>query len=100
MEHGFTWYYLLPHELQALLPEHTFFALIAALLVFVFALRARELARAEDPTVPEEKLGARNLPSCCLSTLSYVKATPSSEKLGASMCLILRVFSSSFFLAI
>jgi len=62
--------------LQALLPEHTFFALVAALLVIVFGLRARSaLARAEDPTVPEAKL-------------------------GASMCLILRVFSFSFFLAI
>src|SRR4029434_3244574 len=62
MEHGFTWYYLLPHGLLALLPEHTFFALIAALLVIVFALSARSaLARAEDPTIPEEKLGTRNI---------------------------------------
>jgi F-type H+-transporting ATPase subunit a len=62
MEHGFTWYYLLPHGLQALLPEHTFFALIAALIVIVFGLSARSaLARAEDPTIPEEKLGARNI---------------------------------------
>ena len=62
MEHGFTWYYLLPHGLQALLPEHTFFALIAALLVLVFALRARSaLARAQDPTVPEAKAGRTQL---------------------------------------
>ena len=41
MEHGFTWYNLLPHELQAVLPEHTFFAIIVSLLVIVFALCAR-----------------------------------------------------------
>ncbi len=62
MEHGFTWYNLLPHSLQALLPEHTFFAVVAALLVVFFALRARAaLARGLDPTVPDEKLGARNI---------------------------------------
>jgi len=62
VEHGFTWYNLLPHSLQALLPEHTFFAVVAALLVVFFALRARAaLARGLDPTVPDEKLGARNI---------------------------------------
>jgi F-type H+-transporting ATPase subunit a len=62
VEHGFTWYYFLPPGLQVLLQEHTFFAVVAALLLILFALRARsELLRAQDPTVPDEKLGARNI---------------------------------------
>ncbi|HEX4990705.1 MAG TPA: F0F1 ATP synthase subunit A [Candidatus Binatia bacterium] len=95
MEHGFTWYYLLPHELQALLPEHTFFALIAALLVFVFALRARSaLARAEDPTVPEEKLGARNFTELLLE---YVIVRQSDAIIGKAGRKYVPYFASFFF---
>lgn len=62
MEHHFTWYDLLPHDWQAVVQQHTFFALISALFVVLFAWSARRaLARAQDPVVPAENLGARNI---------------------------------------
>ena len=95
MEHGFTWYYLLPHGLQALLPEHTFFALIAALLVIVFALSARSaLARAEDPTIPEEKLGARNIVELLLE---YAIVRQSDAIIGKAGRKYVPYFASCFF---
>ena len=93
MEHGFTWYYLLPHGLQALLPEHTFFALIAALLVIVFALSARSaLARAEDPTIPEEKLGARNIVELLLEYAIVRQSDAIIGIGGAQVCALLCEF--------
>ncbi|HEY6364830.1 MAG TPA: F0F1 ATP synthase subunit A [Candidatus Binatia bacterium] len=95
MEHGFTWYYLLPHGLQSLLPEHTFFALIAALLVIVFALSARSaLARAEDPTIPEEKLGARNIVELLLE---YAIVRQSDAIIGKAGRKYVPYFASFFF---
>ena len=62
MEHPFTWYALLPHDWQANLPQHTFFALVSALFVLLFAWRGRvALARAQDPAVPAADLGTRNI---------------------------------------
>jgi F-type H+-transporting ATPase subunit a len=62
MEHPFTWFNLLPEALQHTIGDHTFFAAIAAVLLIVFAIRARgALARAQDPTVPAAELGARNI---------------------------------------
>jgi len=62
MEHPFTWYALLPTGWQHLLPEHTFFALIVAIILVLFAFRARAaLARAGDPVTPVEGVGARNI---------------------------------------
>jgi F-type H+-transporting ATPase subunit a len=62
MHHPFTWYVLLPEELQHLIGEHTFFALIAALLVLLFAVKARAaLTMAKDPVIPVKELGARNI---------------------------------------
>jgi F-type H+-transporting ATPase subunit a len=62
MEHPFTWYALLPHDWQTILPQHTFFALISALFVLLFAWRGRAaLARAQDPAIPAPDLGARNI---------------------------------------
>ena len=62
MHHPFTWYLLLPEELQHLLGEHTFFALVVALLVLLFAVKARAaLAAAKDPAIPVAELGARNI---------------------------------------
>ena len=95
MEHGFTWYYLLPHGLQSFLPEHTFFALIAALLVIVFALSARAaLARAEDPTIPEEKLGARNIVELLLE---YAIVRQSDAIIGKAGRKYVPYFASFFF---
>lgn len=62
MEHPFTWYNLLPEGLQHSLGDHTFFSVVAAILVTLFALSARvALAKAQDPTIPAEGLGARNI---------------------------------------
>jgi F-type H+-transporting ATPase subunit a len=62
MHHPFTWHALLPEGLQHLIGEHTFFALIAALLLLVFAFKARAaLATATDPVVPAVGLGVRNI---------------------------------------
>jgi F-type H+-transporting ATPase subunit a len=95
MEHGFTWYYLLPHGLQALLPEHTFFALVATLLVIVFAFSARSaLARAQDPTVPEEKLGARNVVELLLE---YAIVRQSDAIIGRAGRKYVPYFASFFF---
>ena len=62
MHHPFTWYVLLPEELQHRIGEHTFFALVAALLVLLFAVKARAaLTMAKDPVIPVAELGARNI---------------------------------------
>ena len=62
MHHPFTWYVLLPEELQHLIGEHTFFALVVALLVLLFAVKARaSLRMAKDPVIPVAELGARNI---------------------------------------
>ena len=62
MEHPFTWYNLMPAALQHAMGEHTFFALVAAALLLLFALAARSaLAKAADPLVPAEEFGSRNI---------------------------------------
>src|SRR5918999_468798 len=62
MHHPFTWYVLLPEGLQHLIGEHTFFALIGALLLLLFAFKARAaLAAAPDPVVPAAGLHARSI---------------------------------------
>ena len=62
MEHPFNWYNLLPEGLQHSVGDHTFFAIVAALLLIVFALMARgALAKAQDPAVPPAALGSRNI---------------------------------------
>lgn len=62
MEHPFTWYNLLPEALQHAIGDHTFFALIAAILLLLFAFAARgALAKAQDPAVPAAEFGARNI---------------------------------------
>jgi F-type H+-transporting ATPase subunit a len=62
MEHPYTWYNALPENLQHLFGDHTFFALTAALLLILFALKARRaLLRSSDPVVPAGELGSRNI---------------------------------------
>ncbi len=62
MEHPFTWYNLLPEGFQHVVGDHTFFAVVVALLLLWFALAARaSLLKAVDPIVPAEGLGARNI---------------------------------------
>jgi len=62
MEHRFTWYNLLPEGWQHAFGDYTFFALIAVLLLILFALSARgALAKAQDPAIPAAERGARNI---------------------------------------
>jgi len=62
MEHPFTWYNLLPESLQHSFGDHTFFAIVAAVLLILFALSARKaLAKAQDPVIPAAGLGSRNI---------------------------------------
>jgi len=62
MEHPFTWHALLPHALQEVIPLHTFFAILVALFLLLFAVKAKTaLVRASDPLVPDEELGTRNI---------------------------------------
>ncbi len=60
--HPFTWHELVSEPWYHLVPEHTFFALIAAVALLVFAVLARRaLRRAADPLIPVESLGVRNI---------------------------------------
>lgn len=62
MEHPYTWYNALPEGLQHMFGDHTFFAVVAGLLLIVFAIKARgALAKASDPVVPAAELGSRNI---------------------------------------
>ena len=95
MEHGFTWYYLLPSQLQTLIPEHTFFALVAALVLIWFAFCARmALGRAKDPTLPEDKLGPRNITELLLE---YVIVRQSDAIIGRAGRKYVPYFAGFFF---
>jgi F-type H+-transporting ATPase subunit a len=62
MEHPFTWYNLLAENLQHSFGDHTFFAIVSAVLLILFALSARKaLAEAQDPVIPAAGLGSRNI---------------------------------------
>ncbi|HMF47224.1 MAG TPA: F0F1 ATP synthase subunit A [Candidatus Saccharimonadales bacterium] len=62
MEHPFTWYNLLPEDLQHAFGDHTFFAVIAAILLILFAVKARgALVKSQDPLVPAADLDSRNI---------------------------------------
>ena len=62
MEHPFTWYNSLPGLCSMLFGDHTFFAVVAGLLLILFAIKARgALAKASDPVVPAAELGSRNI---------------------------------------
>jgi|ERR1044071_4629344 F-type H+-transporting ATPase subunit a len=62
MEHSFTWFNLMPAGLQHSIGDHTFFAIVAGLLLILFAVAARgALAKAQDPVVPASELGSRNI---------------------------------------
>lgn len=62
MEHPFTWYNLLPEEWQHAFGDHTFFAVIAAILLILFAVKARgALVKSQDPLVPAADLNSRNI---------------------------------------
>lgn len=62
MELGFTWHVLLPETLRHRVGDHTFFAVVAALILVFFSLKARSaLSNAKDPILPEAELSSRNI---------------------------------------
>ena len=62
MEHPYTWYNALPDGVQHLFGDHTFFAIVAALLLIVFASKpVQHLVMRADPVVPAAELGSRNI---------------------------------------
>lgn len=62
MEHPYTWYNALPEGVQNMIGDHTFFAVVAGLLLILFGIKARgALAKASDPVVPAAELGSRNI---------------------------------------
>jgi F-type H+-transporting ATPase subunit a len=63
MEHPFTWYdYFISSTALGVLPQHTFTAILVAVLLVVLASMARRaLARAENVVVPDSTLSLRNL---------------------------------------
>ena len=96
MEHGFTWYNLLPHEACSSSPEHTFFAIASILVGYRLCLVCAHVAllRAQDPTVPEEKLGARNIAELLLE---YVVVSQSDAIIGKAGRKYVPYFASFFF---
>ena len=96
MEHPFTWYNLLPEGLQHAIGDHTFFAIIAAILLILFAVKARgALAKAQDPVVPAAELGSRNIAEL-LVQLVVSQSDAIIGKPDASTCHFSRPFSSLF----
>jgi F-type H+-transporting ATPase subunit a len=94
MHHPFTWYVLLPEGWQQLIGEHTFFALVAALLLLLFALRARvSLQRASDPLVPAEAISARSI----AELLVQLVATQSDAIIGRQGRKYVPFFATFFF---
>ena len=70
MEHPFTWFNLLPEGLQHTIGDHTFFAIVAALVLILFAVSARgALAKSQDPAIPAAELGSRNIAELILQLI-------------------------------
>ena len=70
MEHPFTWFNLLPEGLQHPIGDHTFFAIVAVLLLIFFAFSARgALAKSQDPAIPAAELGSRNIAELILQLI-------------------------------
>ncbi len=94
MEHPFTWYNLLPENLQHSFGDHTFFAVIAGALLILFALSARRaMARAQDPVVPAEGLGSRNV----AELLVQLVAAQSDQIIGRQGRKYVPFFATFFF---
>lgn len=94
MEHPFTWFNLMPAALQHAIGDHTFFAIVAALLLILFAIAARgALAKAQDPVVPAQELGARNI----AELLVQLVVAQSDQIIGKAGRKYVPFFASFFF---
>src|SRR6266545_180263 len=94
MEHPFTWYNLLPAGLQHAIGDYTFFAVISAILLILFALKARAaLAQAQDPIVPVSGLSARNI----AELLVQLVVTQSDQIIGKQGRKYVPYFGTFFF---
>ena len=94
MEHPFTWYNLLPENLQHLFGDHTFFAVVAGILLILFAFSARRaLARSEDPVIPADSLGTRNI----AELLVQLVVTQSDQIIGKQGRKYVPFFATFFF---
>jgi len=95
MEHPFTWYNLLPEGLQHYFGDHTFFAIIAAVSLILFALKARgALAKAQDSVVPAAELGSRNI----AELLVQLVVSQSDQIIGKQGRKYVPFFATFFFL--
>jgi len=95
MEHPFTWYNLLPEGLQHYFGDHTFFAIIAAVSLILFALKARgALAKAQDSIVPAAELGSRNI----AELLVQLVVSQSDQIIGKQGRKYVPFFATFFFL--
>ena len=94
MEHGFTWYALLPEGVQHLIGDHTFFAIVSALLLIIFALKSRAaLAAAQDPVIPAAELGSRNISELLVQLI----VTQSDQIIGRAGRKYVPFFATFFF---
>ena len=95
MEHPFTWYNLMPEGLQHSIGDHTFFAIIAAGLLLLFAIAARgALVKAQDPVIPAGNLGSRNI----AELLVQLVVTQSDQIIGRAGRKYVPFFGTFFFL--
>ncbi|MBM4298125.1 MAG: F0F1 ATP synthase subunit A, partial [Deltaproteobacteria bacterium] len=70
MVHPFSWFNLLPDGWQHAIGDHTFFAVVAFLILILFAFSARgALAKAQDPAIPAAELGSRNIAELILQLI-------------------------------
>jgi F-type H+-transporting ATPase subunit a len=94
MEHSFTWFNLMPAGLQHSIGDHTFFAIVAGLLLILFAVAARgALAKAQDPVVPASELGSRNI----AELLVQLVVSQSDQIIGRSGRKYVPFFGTFFF---
>jgi len=94
MEHSFTWFNLMPAGVQHSIGDHTFFAIVAGLLLILFAVAARgALIKAQDPVIPAGELGSRNI----AELLVQLVVTQSDQIIGKAGRKYVPFFGTFFF---
>jgi hypothetical protein len=97
MEHPYTWYNALPEKIQHLFDAHTFFAVIAGLILICFAVKLvlhwqRQLTR----SCRQQNLGSRNIAEL-LVQLIVSQSDAIIGKNRAQVCAVLWDFFFSLF---